>query len=71
MAPRPPQFPNHWERIGIDAIRQGKPLPSGVAGGTIAKLLRKGWVKQGATRGSFIITEEGNEAMKRKIPSVR
>ena len=66
-------IPTYPERAAIIALSQSAPLPVGVGKGTLAGLLRKGWIA-GQTAGratKYQATPEGVVAIKRQIPNIR
>lgn len=69
MPIRPPHLPTVWERLGLEAILRGRPLPGGVGVRTVAGMIEKGWIVEGppGTR-TYSVTETGLEAVKRKLP---
>ncbi|MBW7970289.1 hypothetical protein [Bradyrhizobium sp. BR 10289] len=61
--------PNYPERAAIIALSHAAPLPVGVGKGTLASLLRKGWIAEQGV--DYKATAEGVAAVRRKIPTVR
>lgn len=68
MPDRRDDVPSYPERSAIIALSQGAPLPVGVGKGTLAGLLRKGWIVEQMV--GYNATAEGVAAVKRQIPTV-
>jgi hypothetical protein len=78
MALRDSDIPHHRERSSLQAIKHGNWVvrtelyPAGT--GTIASMLRKGWIEQRADPSGteqFRITQAGKAALIAKIPESR
>ena len=67
MAKRASHLPSYRERLGLQAIHNGRPLPDGVGPATIANLIGKGWITR-LGRSKFQVTEVGVAALKMKLP---
>jgi DNA-binding PadR family transcriptional regulator len=72
MALRDPEIPNHRERSSLQLMKYGNNqsdlYPTGK--GTIANLVKKGWIEQGVNPGGarqFRITSAGRTALAARI----
>lgn len=67
MANRASHLPTYRERVGLEAIQAGRPMPEGVGPSTLAGLIRKGWVEQADIK--YRLTVAGLDALRRKFPT--